>query len=99
MEGRKTGNKDVFKQTEEGLSLWFWKKQKLTPRMTEKSHKKRSVVIYEIKNGGVALEGAEEVPSVRPSDCSRRPGAVFVTLCTFFMPLESVNLKLFHEGF
>lgn len=23
----------------------------------------------------------------------------FVTLCTFYMQLESVHLKLFHEGF
>ncbi len=30
-------------------------KQKLTPRMTEQSHKKRFVVIYEIINRGVAL--------------------------------------------
>lgn len=60
-EGRKRGNKDVFKQTEAGFSLWFGRKKnkKLTPRMTDKSHKKRSVVIYEIKKGGVALEGAD----------------------------------------
>lgn len=33
----------------------FYEKQKLTPRMTEQSHKKRFTVIYEIINRGVAL--------------------------------------------
>jgi len=38
------------------------------------------------------------------SDCSRKPeeggsGGFCKTFCTFFMLLESVNLKLFHSGF
>lgn len=110
-ETKSPGNREV--EEDGGESLRGCGKQKLTPRMTEQSHKKRFVVIYEIINRGVALgDGsrgglqkqeetrAEEMSSVSgPSDCSRRPGEIFVTLCTFYMPLESVNLKLFHEGF
>ncbi len=48
----------MLKLKEEGFET-----QKLTPRMTEQSHKKRFVVIYEIINRGVALEGNREVCS------------------------------------
>lgn len=77
--------------------------------MTEQSHKKRFTVIYEIINRGVALgdgNRSEKTPEsrgnfirFRPSDCSRRPGGIFVTLCTFYMPLESVNLSYFMKDF
>lgn len=46
-----TGNKDVGTKLKEAVT----DRHKLTPRMTEKSHKKRFAIIYEIIKGGVAL--------------------------------------------
>lgn len=80
--------------------------------MTGQSHKKRFVVIYEIINRGVALDGSggglqkrgetrfqKKFHPFGPLTVAGDQGPVFVTLCTFYMPLESVHLKLFHEGF
>lgn len=65
------------------------KNKKLTPRMTEQSHKKRFTVIYEIKNRGVALGDGNR--SVKTPESGRNfirfgtvAGGIFVTLCTFF---------------